>query len=498
MSDAYSVHPTYMPGFDPLVFGGLPRGSVTIVSGTPGAGKTIFGTSFLAGGIQRDGEAGVMVTFEESPDRIRRSMAGFGCDIEAWEDEGTWAFVDASPRPQEGRLVQGGDFDLGGFVARVERAVSRTGAKRIVLDSLTAVLGRFDDASKIRYEMFRVAEALRGMGVTSIITAERLEETSDLPRFGVEDFVADAVVILRNRLDVEKRRRTIEILKMRGADHHKGEFPFTITPEHGLTTLPVVAMDLGQFSSETRVSSGVSGLDSMLGGGLFEGSSSLVSGATGCGKTLITAHFAGATQPGERCLLFGYEESRDQLVRNAGSWGLDFPAMEDDGRLRIIARYPEAAGIERHLQLIQDEVNEFKPRRVVIDSLSALERVSSQKSFREFVVALTGLLKQDQVTTLLTLTTPTLMGGASVTEGHISSIADAIVLLRYVEIAAEVHRGVTVLKMRGSGHAKQIKEFSIGDSGMTVGQPFRNISGILAGRPVYGEPEDRMDQIFDA
>ena len=490
------LNPTHITGLDILLNGGLPERSVSIVGGTPGSGKTIFATAFLVGGILEADEAGVFVSFEESPERIRRSMVGFGWDIETWEAEGKWAFVDASPRPDESTISRSGPFDLSGFVARIERAVKKTGAKRVVLDSLTAILGRFDDPSIVRFEMFRVSEALRELGITSFITAERLEESSDQPRFGVEDFVADNVIILRNRLDVEKRRRTIEVLKMRGADHHKGEHPFTITPTRGLTTLPIVGMGLGQFSSDERVSSGVTGLDRMLGGGIFEGSSSLVSGATGCGKTLITAHFAGATKPDERCVLFGFEESRDQLVRNAKSWGIDFPTLEEQNRLRIVARYPESNGIERHLQLIQDEVEEFQPHRVVIDSLSALERVSSKKSFREFVVALTGLLKQRQTTSLLTLTTGTLMGGASVTEGHISSIADCIVLLRYVEIAAEVHRGVTVLKMRGSRHEKQINEFNIDDRGMTVGEPFRNISGILAGRPVYGDLDDRIDDIL--
>ena len=492
-----TLRPTFINGFDQLIDGGLPDRSVSIVGGTPGSGKTIFAASFLAGGITGAGESGVFVTFEESPERIRKSLTGFGWDIAVWEAEDQWAFVDSSPRPDDEPQTQTGDFDLSGFVARIEHAVRKTSAKRVVLDSLTAVLGRFNDAATVRFEMFRVAEALRTLGVTSFITAERLEERSDLPRFGVEDFVSDNVVILRNRLDVEKRRRTVEVLKMRGADHQKGEYPFTITPKRGLTTLPIVGMDLGQYSSERRVTSGVSGLDTMLGGGIFEGSASLVSGATGCGKTLITAHFAGATRPDERCLLFGFEESRDQLVRNAGSWGIDFPSLEDGNRLRIVARYPEVAGIEKHLQLIQDEVEDFAPDRVVIDSLSALERVSSRKSFREFVVALTGMLKQRQVTTLLTLTTPTLMGGSSVTEGHISSIADCIVLLRYVEIAAEVHRGVTVLKMRGSGHEKQIKEFSISDRGMAVGEPFRNISGILAGQPVYGDLDDKISEIFE-
>ncbi len=489
---------TGIPGFDLIASGGLPRSRATLVSGTAGSAKTVFAAQFLAAGILNAGEPGVFVTFEESPGDIRANMLGFGWDIERWEREGSWAFVDASPRPNEEAVVSG-EYDLGGLLARIEYAVRNTGAQRVSLDSLGAIFGRFQERAIVRAELFRITAALKRMDVTAVLTAERAHDYGDITAFGVEEFVADNVIILRNALEDEKRRRTIEILKFRGAPHQKGEFPFTIIPGQGIVVVPLSAIELKQKSSDVRISSGTAELDAMCGGGFFRDSIILVSGATGTGKTLMVTEFMkGGAENGERCLLFVFEESREQLMRNAIGWGVNFEAMEQAGLLRIVCEYPESASLEDRLIRMKAITEEFQPHRVAVDSLSALKRVSSVKGFREFVIGITSFMKELEIAGLFTSTTATLLGGVSVTDTHISTITDSIILLRYVEMFGEMRRGITVLKMRGSMHDKDIREFTIDNQGMHIGKPFRNVTGILAGTPVHTAPAEleRLGGLF--
>lgn len=492
--------PTGIISFDVIAKGGLPENRTTLLSGTAGSGKTVFAVQFLAAGIRDADERGVFVTFEESAADIRKNMRSFGWDLEGWERSGRFAFVDASPDPGV-EIIESGPFDLGALLARVENAVRKVNAKRVSVDSLGAIFSQFSDQSVVRRELFRIASALKAMGVTAVLTAERTEDYGPIARFGVEEFIADNVMVLRNVLDEENRRRTIEILKFRGTDHQKGEFPFTIVPDGGLVVIPLSAIQLKQKSSDVRISSGNAELDKMCGGGFFRDSVILVSGATGTGKTLTVTQFLnGGAVAGERCLLLAFEESREQLFRNATGWGFDFDRMEREGTLRVLCDYPEVASLEDWLLTIQRTVQDFKPRRVALDSLSALERVGSIKAFREFVIGFTSFIKQQEITGLFTSTTPTLMGGTSITEGHISTLTDSIILLRYVEMFGEMKRGITVLKMRGSLHDKGIREFTIDRKGMHLGRPFRNVTGILAGSPVHVSPSDleRIWTLFEA
>jgi circadian clock protein KaiC len=489
--------PTGIPGMDLVTEGGLPKGRTTLVAGTAGSAKTVFAVQFLASGILQSQEPGVFVTFEESPSDIRANFLSLGWDIARWEQEGKWAFVDASPHPDE--TLISGLYDLGALMARIENAVRKVKAQRVSVDSLGSIFSQLPDAGVVRRELFRISVALKSMGVTSVMTAERTEDDGEISRHGVEEFVADNVMILRNSLEDEKRRRTVETLKLRGATHQKGEFPFTITPHDGIVVIPLSALELKQKSSTTRIPSGSPELDQMCGGGFFRDSIVLLTGATGCGKTLMTTEFisAGARQ-GEKSLLFAFEESRDQLTRNAIGWGVDYDDLEARGLLRIICKYPESNGLEDHLISMKKEIADFCPHRVAIDSLSALERVSNLKGYREFAVGLSSFIKHREVAGLFTATTPTLMGGTSVTEAHISSITDSIILLRYVEMSGEMRRGVMVLKMRGSSHEKEIREFTIDGSGMHIGRPFRNVTGILSGFPhQIGQDEvSRMSGLF--
>ena len=487
--------PTGIPGFDLISLGGLPEGRTTLLTGTAGSAKTVMAAQFLAEGVKQAGENGVFVTFEESPNDIRRNVAGLGWDIRRWEREGRWTFVDASQHPEHDEVIAG-SYDFGALLARIEHAIASIGARRVAMDSLGAVFTQYHNHSIVRRELFRLASALKRIGVTALLTSERTEEYGAISRYGVEEFVADNVIILRNALEAEKRRRTIEILKYRGTLHQKGEYPFTIVPEKGAVVIPLSAMELKQKSSNVRMTSGNDDLDRMCGGGFFRDSIILVSGATGTGKTLMASQFLhSGTLNNERCLFFGFEESREQLFRNAVGWGIDFHRMEQKGLIKIVADYPEVMGLEDHLLRMKRHLDEFQPDRVVVDSLSALERVATLKGFREFIVGLTSFIKHQEVAGFFTSTTPTLLGGTSITEAHISTITDSIILLRYVELSGEMRRGLTVLKMRGSRHDKDIREFNIDDKGMHIGNPFRDVSGILSGYPACAPSQLELERL---
>lgn len=485
---------TGIPGFDLIAGGGMPRGRVTLISGTAGAAKTILAVQFLVEGIRKAQESGVLVTLEETPDDLRASMRSLGWDLAAFEAAGKLVFVDGSSLVGEAEDVVG-DYDLGGLLVRIEAAIRRVGARRLALDAVTALFARFPDPIRVRAELFRITRAIRAMGVTSVITSERATDDGEISRYGVEEFVADNVVVLRNVLEVELRRRTLEILKMRGVPHRRGEFPMVIVPGRGIEVAPLSAVPLEHPASSQRTTSGNAVLDEMLGGGLYCGSMTLVSGQTGVGKTLTAIEFAvGGAAAGDRCLFFGFEESREQLFRNARAWGRDLERLEGEGALRFVCEYPESASLEDRLVRMKDLIDEFRPRRLVLDPLSALHRLASQKTFRDFVIGLTMLVKQAQITVLLTAEIGPILGAAKVTEQHLSTMLDTVVLLRYVEIGSRMFRSLTVLKMRGSRHDANIREFWIDDRGLQIGAVFRQVEGVLTGGgirhaiPLGGEP----------
>jgi circadian clock protein KaiC len=472
---------TMIEGFDEISHGGLPIGRTTLVSGTSGTGKTLFAIQFLYHGIKYFDYPGLFITFEESPHDIIQNAYSFGWDLQSLIDEGKLFILDASPDPEGQEVV--GNFDLSALIERIQYAVKKYQAKLVSIDSVTAIFQQYDGASVVRREIFRLVARLKLLGVTSIMTTERVEEYGPVARFGVEEFVSDNVVIVRNVLEGERRRRTAEILKLRGTTHMKGEYPFTITGD-GINIFPLGAMQLTQRSSNTRSSSGIKILDEMCGGGFFKDSIILATGATGTGKTLLVSKFLeeGCRQ-GEKAILFAYEESRAQLSRNASSWGIDFEEMEEKGLLKLICSYPESAGLEDHLQMIKSEIAEFKPSRIAIDSLSALARGVTNNAFRQFVIGVTGYAKQEEITGFFTNTTDQFMGAHSITESHISTITDTILMLQYVEIRGEMSRAINVFKMRGSWHDKGIREYSISKEGPNIKDSFRNYERIISGSP---------------
>ena len=476
--------PTGIAGFDHVAMGGLPAGRATVVAGQAGSAKTLFAAQFLAGGV-RLGQPGVFVTLEEPASDLRANLRTLGWDVEAWEAAGDWRFVDASPL----MLAEAGDgprYDIETLAAQIGHAVDATGAERLALDSLSALLARHEDPVVARQVLRRLVAFLRTLGLTVVLTIETAGDPGGaLSRYGVEEFVADSVVLLRNVREVAFRRRTVEVLKMRGAMHRKGDVPFTVVPGRGLVVLPVTAPQATPTRAGARVRSGVPGLDELTHGGLFRASSTLVSGPTGTGKTLLATQFAGSgARAGERVLFLAYEEAHEQVVRNGAAFGQDFDAYERQGLLHVVSAYPEVASLDDHLVEIQDLVRRLRPDRLVVDSLSALERIGSEGAYREFVIGLTSFVRTEDLATLLTASSPHLIGGTAVTESHVSGLIDAIIVLRHVETASELRRGLLVVRMRGSSHEHQIRELSVGAEGIAVGEPFIGLGGVLTGQPL--------------
>jgi circadian clock protein KaiC len=475
-----------IPGFDLVAGGGIPACRSTLLAGTAGSGKTLFGIQFLVAGITHYGQAGVLVTFDEPASEFARNVSNLGWDLHGHCRAGELAIIDVAAIAGDD-FVEAGQFDFGGLLARLEHAIEQTQAKRLVIDSLTGIFPQFTDRNLVRRELHRVTEMLRDLGVTTVMTAERSEEYGPVARYGVEEFVTDNVIILRHPLYRERRRRTLEILKFRGAAHGKGEFPFSIDGREGITVIPLAETGLKTRALTERVSIGKPRVDQMCGGGVFRDSIVLVSGATGTGKTMmITEFLAAGLREGERGLFFSFEESRPQILRNAASWGVQFGDAERDQKLRIASSYPERVGLEDLLVEMRHQIEEFKPSRLALDSLSVLDRVSSGASFREFVVGLTSMIKEYELVAMCTNTTG--VGGshgAGLTQ--VSTITDAIILLRYMEVQSSVRRCLTILKMRGSAHDKTITEYTIGDDGMHILGPLSQASGILTGS-LLGEP----------
>jgi circadian clock protein KaiC len=464
---------TGIPGIDPLTYGGLPEHRTTLVAGPAGSGKTIMSVQFLLEGIRHYDHPGVFVGFGETPADIIRNVASFGWDIQKKIDNDMWRFVDCSPTEHNDEEYLGGDFDLAALRSRIVHAIEKIGAKRVSVDSIATLFQRFPNPGVVRRELSRLTRTLRDAGVTAVVTAERDASAHVIGRFGVEEFVADNIIVVDYRREQNRRRRTLEVLKLRGGDHASGEYPFTIT-YNGINAIPIGTLHLENTpSTNERIKSGNDDLDAMCGGGFFQDSVTLIAGATGTGKTMTAMEFlrGGGADTG-KVMLWGYEESRPQLIRNASSWGIDLEQMEADGLLEIHCQFPESGSLEDHLTAIRDGLDRFQPKRVVVDSLSALERIGSEESFREFVIGLTSIIKQRQVAGLYTTTDDKLFGGSSVTGKHISTLTDAIIMLRYVEVDATIKRGITVIKMRGSGHDHKFREFQVTSDGLRIGEAF--------------------------
>ncbi|MDX1622318.1 MAG: circadian clock protein KaiC [Nitriliruptorales bacterium] len=470
---------TGVEGLDVITRGGLPAGRVTLVSGGTGAGKTVLCGQFIAVGA-RTGNPGIYVTCEEPTRKLVRNFDALGLGMSGLLDEGKVRFVDASPAVGMETQTTGG-YDLSGLLARVKAAADEIGAERVALDSTSALLSQLGQPEALRTSLHHLSNALSEGGITTVMTSE--QSGGDLSRFGLEEFVSDNVLLLTGA-QPGGQRRTIQVIKMRGADHLEGPFPLTIRGGRGMHVITLASARLHKRIGTHRVGTGSSGVDEMLNGGLPQGAILLVSGATGTGKTLVATHFtAGGIDNDDRTLFLSYEESPDQLISNASGWGYDFEGAIDSDKLRMISEYPEAATLEDHLVDITELIDDWKPDRLVVDTLSALERIGTGEGFREFLIGLTAAIRESGITALLTSHSP-IMGGVGVTESHVSAVTDAIVLLRYVEAPGELQRAIAILKMRGGDHDPRIRRFTITETGMNVGEPFAH-AGVLGAVPPW-------------
>ena len=473
--------PTGVGGLDHLLMGGLVAGRTTLVVGSSGSGKTLLSSQILHNATAA-GVPSVFVSFEERAADVIRNVATMGWDFAAASDSGVLQIVDASPDP--GTVVAGGGYDLSGIILQVRAAVAENDAELVVLDSLGGLFSQYDDAGVLRRELVRLRNVLQELGCTGMMTAERTEEHGSISKHGVEDFVADCVIVLRQELIAERVRRTAQVYKLRGDRHHHGGFPFAIEVPEGIVVLPLSAAQLSQSSSDERIAFGNEAFDKMAGGGLFRDSIVLATGPTGGGKTLLCTTFAAhGCKTGDRSLYLGYEESRSQLGRNARNWGYDFDRWEADGLLRVRCGYPEGRSLEGHLLEIRRQIENFRPSRVVIDSISALERTATPRTFREFLIGLSSYLKRERICTVLTSTSPHMGGRPGKTGADISTLTDAIILLRYLDIDDELGRGLTIIKMRGSQHEKRVRRFRIDDAGLHLGGTVQDVRDMVAGLP---------------
>src|SRR5580704_2783305 len=437
--------PTGIPGFDEISEGGLPKGRTTIVCGGAGCGKTMLGIEFLVRGAQEYNEPGVLMAFEETPEDIARNVASLGFDIEALANQKKLFLDFISVEPHE--IQESGDYDLEGLFIRLQSAVDAVGAKRVMFDTLEALFSGFKNPGILRAEFRRLFRWLKDRGLTTVITAERGEGT--LTRHGLEEYVSDCVILLDHRIKDQISARRLRIVKYRGTKHGADEYPFLID-EQGMSILPLTSLQLKHKVSDERVSSGVPDLDEMLEGqGYFRGSSILVTGTAGSGKTTLAASFAQATcRRGERCLYIDFEESPKQVARNMRSVGIDLAPWSEKGLLFHEAWRPTQFGIEMHLLRIHKLIEQVKPQAVILDPITNLISSSSEKEVYSMLLRLMDTLKSSGITTVFVSLTS---GGATLegTKVGISSLTDTWILLRDIELNGERNRCLYVLKSRG-------------------------------------------------
>lgn len=484
MTDAATTHitlqgleksPTGIGGLDEITDGGLPKGRPTLISGGAGSGKTLMSMQFLAQGALAYDEPGVFVAFEESAEELTKNFASLGIDLEDLIARKKilidYIYIDSS------EIEETGEYDLEGLFIRLGSAIDSIGAKRVVLDTIEVLFAGFKNYAILRSELRRLFRWLKSKGVTAIVTGERGENT--LTRFGLEEYVADCVILLDNRMVDQIATRRLRIVKFRGSKHGTNEYPFLIE-EDGISVLPITSLGLEHIASTERISSGIERLDNMLGGGqgYFRGSSILISGTAGSGKTSFAAHFVDAAcRRGERCLYFAFEESPSQIGRNMSSIGIDFNSWINAGLLQIHSSRPMAHGLEMHLMEMRKVIDDFGPKVVIIDPISNLTNVGTESDVKFMLTRLIDYLKTKSMTTLCTSLMDSEEEGQS--GQGISSLMDTWVRLRMFENGSERNRGVSVIKSRGMAHSNQIREFLITDQGVKLTDVYLGQAGGL-------------------
>jgi len=466
---------TGIDGFDDVTEGGLPRGRPSLVCGSAGCGKTLFATTFLVNGA-RAGEPGLFVTFEERPRDIEANVESLGFDLGDLCERGLLQFEHVHFDPAE--LAEVGDFDLEALFLRLELAVEEIGAKRVVLDTIESLFSAFDNQAILRAEIRRLFDWLKEKGLTAVITGERGD--GSLTRQGLEEYVSDCVVLLDHRVHNQVSTRRLRIVKYRGTAHGTNEYPFLIGRD-GFSVLPVSSLGLEHKVFEERISSGVPDLDAMLtGGGFHRGSSVLLSGVAGSGKSSLGLCFADAAcRRGERALYLSFEESAGQTVRNLRSIGLDLQPWIDQGMLKCSAARPTFYSLEMHLAIMLAEVAKFQPSLVVLDPISAFLDSGESLEVQSMLLRIVDYLKSNGITGVFTHLTHD--QGVAKTDAGLSSLMDAWLLLLNREVNGEFNRELFLLKARGMSHSNQVREFVMSDTGIRLLPPYLGESGALTG-----------------
>lgn len=459
--------PTGIRGLDEVTGGGLPAGRPTLVCGGPGSGKTLVALSFLVNGARQFGEPGVLLTFEENADDLACDVASLGFDLPELVASKKLAIdyvhIDRS------EIEETGEYDLEGLFVRLEHAVRAVGAKRVALDTIESLFGGLSKENVLRAELRRLLRWLKDRGLTAVITGERGRDT--FTRQGLEEYVSDAVILLDHRVHDELSTRRLRIVKYRGSHHGTNEYPFLIGRD-GLSVLPVTSLGLDHSAPTERISSGVAPLDAMLGGrGFYRGSTVLLSGTAGTGKTSLAASFANAAcARSERCLYFLLEESPRQMIRNMRSIGLDLEQWAEGGWLHMHADRPSRFGLEAHLAAMYRAIDEVRPQIVVVDSITDFLSAGEPNAVRAMLVRLIDYLKTLAVTALFTSLTP---ADSLQQDSHagISSLMDAWVLVSLEQSGGARQRRIGVLKSRGMPHSNRVYGFTLTEQGIRVPAP---------------------------
>jgi circadian clock protein KaiC len=468
--------PSGIQGLDEITGGGLPRGRSILVSGNAGCGKTMLSAEFLVRGATKYGEPGVFMSFEEMQPDLETNFASLGFDLPGLIRRKK--IVVDHVRVERSEIQETGEYDLEGLFVRLNHAIDSIGAKRVALDTISALFSALPNETILRAELRRLFRWLKEKGVTAIITGER--GNTALTRHGIEEYVSDCVILLDHRVTDRIATRHLRVVKYRGSVHGTNEYPFLIGSD-GISVLPITSMGLNHAAPSQRISSGLPQLDEMLGGkGFFRGSSVLATGTPGTGKTSFAAHFAhAAARRGERAMYFTFEESPSQIVRNMRSIGLQLEPLVKSGALRFHAARPTLTGLEMHLATMLKEVTTFRPSVVVVDPLTSLLASGSESDTRAMVTRLVDFLKCQQVSSMFTSLIPE--GKAQQSELAISSLMDSWLLLENVESNGERNRGLFVLKSRGMPHSNQVREFVITSKGIDLVETYVGPGGALVG-----------------
>ncbi len=480
---------TGIRGLDEITEGGLPKGRPTLVCGSAGCGKTLLAMNFIVQGALRYNEPGVFMSFEESEEDLKKNFASLGFDLNELSARKKVSLDYVHIERSE--IEETGEYDLEGLFIRLGHAIDSVKAKRVVLDTIEALFAGLANDSILRAELRRLFRWLKSKGVTAIITGERGDGT--LTRHGLEEYVADCVILLDHRVAEQVSTRRLRIIKYRGTSHGSNEYPFLIDDE-GMSVLPVTSLKLDHSVSSERISTGIPRLDAMMGGdGYYRGSSILISGTAGTGKSSMASVFAEATcRRGEKCLYFAFEESQNQIIRNMRSIGVNLEPWVKKGGLRFHSARPTTFGLEMHLATMHKWVESFEPEVVIIDPITNLIAVGMQSEVKSMLTRLIDYLKEKQITALFTNLTSLAGSSLEHTDLAISSLMDTWLLLRDVESNGERNRGLYILKSRGMAHSNQIREFILSNQGINLVDVYLQPSGLLMGTArVQKEAQDR-------